>query len=287
MNYRHAFHAGNFADVHKHLLLTWTILRLQGKPAPIRVIDTHGGVGLYDLAAGAADRTKEWKSGIGRLIGPAAEPIPAHAEVWLRDYLAPVRALNPEGQLIRYPGSPWLAQRLLRESDRLVVNELHPEDHAELARLFHRDENVRVLNLDAYVALKSLLPPKERRGIVLIDPPYESPDEVARLLKGLGEALKRFATGVFLIWYPIKDDGLPLALKRGIVRLAPKSAVASEIFVRKPSDSSPLAGSGVILLSPPFKLAEVAVPALDWLAQRLRLEGEAERHVWDWLIPER
>src|SRR3990170_5575144 len=163
MNYRHAYHAGNFADVLKHAVLALVIEHLKRKPAPFRVIDTHAGVGLYDLSGAEAATTGEWRDGIGRLFGAAlAKPV---AEL-LAPYFSVVRQENPSGRLERYPGSPLIARRLLRRGDRLIANELHPEDGDSLRRLFAGDPQTKVLALDGWVALKALLPPKERRGVV-------------------------------------------------------------------------------------------------------------------------
>ena len=206
MNYRHAYHAGNFADVLKHAVLALVIEHLKLKPAPFRVIDTHAGVGVYDLGAEEAQKTGEWREGIGRIV---SADLPPDAAAALAPYLGVVRGLNAqiarEGTLTRYPGSPLLARRLMREGDHLVVNELHPEDNIALRKLFGHDPQTKVLELDGWTALKSLLPPKERRGVVLVDPAYEQPGELERLVQGLKEAARRFATGTILLWYPIKD----------------------------------------------------------------------------------
>ncbi len=189
MNYRHAYHAGNFADVVKHAVLALVIEHLKLKPAPFRVIDTHAGIGVYDLTSEAAQKTGEWREGIGRLM--AAKLSPAAAEV-LAPYLDIVRRLNPGGALVRYPGSPLLARELMRADDRLVVNELHPEDQDELKRHFAHDPQVRVMALDAWTALKALLPPPERRGVMLIDPAFEQTGELdapRRRIEGSGAPL--------------------------------------------------------------------------------------------------
>ena len=185
MNYRHAYHAGNFADVMKHSILARAILRLTAKAAAFRVIDTHAGIGLYDLGSIHAEMTGEWKAGIGQLFdatGPLA--MPAAVASLLQPYLEAVAQVNAKGTFTRYPGSPTIARSLLRRQDRLVLSELHPADAAALADEFRGDQNVKVHALDGWLALKAFLPPKERRGLILIDPPFEARDEFMRLYRG-------------------------------------------------------------------------------------------------------
>jgi 23S rRNA (adenine2030-N6)-methyltransferase len=270
MNYRHAYHAGNFADVLKHAVLALVIEHLKLKPAPFRVIDTHAGLGIYDLGSEAATKTGEWRDGIGRI--ERAE-LPPEAAAALAPYLGVVRALNAEGPLARYPGSPLLARRLMREDDRLVVNELHPEDRAALTRLSARDPQTKVLALDGFTALKSLLPPKERRGVVLVDPAYEVPGELERLLQGLKDVARRFATGTILLWYPIKDLRQIAAFHQRIAELGFAKAMAVELMVRKPDDPTRLNGAGLIVVNAPFTLWAKLEAVLPELA-RLLAQGE-------------
>lgn len=275
MNYRHAYHAGNFADVVKHAVLALVIEHLKRKPTPFRVIDTHAGIGIYDLGGTAAEKTGEWREGIGRVVGAEmAEP----AVKALEPYLAVVRRLNAPGTLTRYPGSPLLARQLMRDCDRLVVNELHPEDRAELARLFAHDDETKVLELDGWTALKSLLPPKERRGVVLIDPAFEQPGELDRLVGGLKEAVRRFATGVFLLWYPIKDEAPVAAFRRKIADLGLPKALAVELMVQRPDDAARLNGAGLIVVNAPYTLATQLEELLPELARLLaKSEGASFR----------
>ncbi len=254
MNYRHVYHAGNFADVLKHTVLALVIEHLKLKPAPFRVIDTHAGIGVYDLGSEAATKTGEWREGIGRILDAGATLSPEAAAV-LAPYLDVVRALNGDGSLARYPGSPLLARHLMREGDRLVVNELHVEDRAALAKLFARDRAVKVLGLDGFTALKSLLPPKERRGVVLVDPAYEVAGELARLVDGLKEVERRFATGTILLWYPIKDEKPIARFRSQIAELGLAKALAVELLVRKPDDPARLNGAGLIVVNAPFTLS--------------------------------
>lgn len=270
MNYRHAYHAGNFADVLKHAVLALVLEHLKLKPAPFRVIDTHAGIGLYDLAAEAPLKTLEWQAGIGRVIDA---DLPADAAAVLAPYLAVVREVNGPGALKRYPGSPLITRRLMRAADRLVVNELHPEDHAELAKLFARDTETKVLSLDAWIALKSLLPPKERRGVVLVDPAFEEEGELDRLVEGLQEAVRRFATGTFLLWYPIKDVKAVAAFRRKVAALELPKVLAVELMIRGAEDSQRLNGAGLIVVNAPYTFAgklNVLLPEL----VRLLAQGE-------------
>jgi 23S rRNA (adenine2030-N6)-methyltransferase len=266
MNYRHAYHAGNFADVLKHAVLALVIEHLKLKPAPFRVIDTHAGLGIYELGSEAAAKTGEWRDGIGRIV--RAE-LPPEAAAALAPYLGVVRVLNGEGSLARYPGSPLLARHLMRESDRLVVNELHPEDRTALAALFARDEQTKVLTLDGFTALKALLPPKERRGVVLVDPAYEVPGELERLVQGLKEVERRFATGTILLWYPIKDQRQIAAFRRQIAELGFAKALAVELLVRKPDDATRLNGAGLIVVNAPFTLSAKLAALMPELARLL------------------
>ena len=201
MNYRHVYHAGNFADVLKHLVLTLVIEHLKLKPQPFRVVDTHAGIGLYDLASVEAGKTGEWRAGIARLL--ARDLSPAAREV-LAPYISVVRPylgsdLDAPGMKREYPGSPIIARDLMRSADALVLNELHPEDRAALETLFRRDKQTKVLGLDGYTVIKSALPPKERRGVLLVDPPFEEPGEFDRLISGMHDAYRRFAGGTQII----------------------------------------------------------------------------------------
>lgn len=251
MNYRHAFHAGNFADCVKHAVLVWLLQALARKPAPFRVLDTHAGIGAYDLSAPEAQRTGEWRDGIARL---QAAPAPE-----LSDYLGLVERLG------LYPGSPVLARALLRADDRLACCELHPQDAATLRRRFRADPQVAVHARDGFEALGALLPPPERRGLVLIDPPFEAPDEFDRMLAGLRTAHRRFATGILAAWYPIKSRAPSRVLHDAIRDAGPRDAVAVELHLRTPLDPARLNGCGLVVVNPPFGFApamRALLPAL-------------------------
>ncbi len=283
MNYRHIYHAGNFADVLKHAVLALVIEHLKLKEQPFRVIDTHAGIGLYDLASEEAQKTGEWRDGIGRILD--AEP-PAEIAAILAPYLEVVRAENGGGALQRYPGSPLIARRLMRTCDRLVVNEAHPEDAARLAALFAKDRVAKTLALDGWNALKALLPPKERRGVVLIDPPFEEPGEFRRLIEGLAAAHRRFATGTVILWYPIKDVRIARAFSRDAAALGIPKLLSAELFVRTPMSEGELAGTGLLILNPPFTLEEKLAKLMPYLASKLARAKGADSNL-TWLAGER
>lgn len=254
MNYRHAYHAGNFADVVKHAVLALVIEHMKLKPGAFRVIDTHAGLGAYDLSASEAQKTGEWREGIGRLL--ALRPPAAVADL-LAPYLTVVAGMNaghPAGVAVRYPGSPRLARALLRPGDVLVVNELHPEDCAALRDEFHHDAQVKVMSIDGWQALKAMLPPKERRGVMLVDPPFEEPGELGRLTRAAGEAMRRFAGGTLLLWYPIKDPRPITAFKRELTALGIPKMMALEVMLQAPDDPERLNGSGLVVVNPPYTL---------------------------------
>lgn len=280
MNYRHAYHAGNHADVLKHVVLARVIERLKKKDKPFRVIDAHGGIGAYDLSGAEAGKTREWEGGIGRM----AEAFAADVESLLAPYRQAIAALNGGGGLARYPGSPWIAAHLMRSGDRLIANELHPDDKALLETCFRHDRRVSVTGVDAGVSIKANLPPPERRGLVLIDPPYEQKNEAARAVAMLAEGLRRFATGCFMLWYPVKADGLADGLGDAVERLGVPGTLKVELRVREAFDEGGLAGSGLAIVNPPWQLdrdLEILLPAL---ARRLGLGNWGQGSV-SWLPP--
>lgn len=253
MNYRHIYHAGNFADVLKHAVLARLIVYLQQKDKAFRVLDTHAGIGLYDLSSEEAQKTDEWRDGIGRLM--EAE-LSDKAAALLAPYLDAVRSLNPDGPLARYPGSPKLTRMLLRPQDRLSALELHPDDARALARRFEGDFQVRVTELDGWLALGAHLPPKEKRGIVLVDPPFEQEGEYERLAEGLAKAWRRFSTGTYCLWYPIKK-GAPIAeFHEALKALAIPKMLCAELLVRSDRETTGLTGSGLVVVNPPYTLKD-------------------------------
>jgi 23S rRNA (adenine2030-N6)-methyltransferase len=278
MNYRHAYHAGNFGDVLKHAVLALVIQHLKRKPAPFRIVDTHAGSGRYALDSEAAAKTAEWEGGIGRILGAGAAPLPPSVATLLAPYLEAVRAENPDGGLRVYPGSPLIARHLMRADDALVANELHPAEQANLKAAIGRDRRVKVLALDGWLALKALLPPRERRGIVLIDPPFEEEGELQRMAEGLAECLRRFATGVYIAWYPIKDPKPIARFHRAVSEVAGGKALRVELLLRRPVDPDRLNGCGLVVINPPHTLQSDLAAVLPEIARRVSAGGNARSH---------
>jgi 23S rRNA (adenine2030-N6)-methyltransferase len=281
VNYSHEFHAGNFADVFKHAVLCRVLHYLRGKPAAFRVIDTHAGAGVYDLTGEKSIRGGEWQSGIGKLM--AAQTSEAVAKL-LSPYLEVVRALNERDQLRVYPGSPALARAWLRPQDRLLACELEPKTAAALRRNLRGDVRIKTLAVDGWTALNAYVPPKERRGLVLVDPPFEAKNDFSRLASGLAAAHRKWATGVYVLWYPIKGRGEADAFAKRLRRLAINQVLRAEMLVAPLSNPGRLNGAGMVIVNPPWTLENelcVLLPALasilgessgkfrlDWLASR-------------------
>lgn len=257
MNYRHIYHAGNFADVLKHAVLARLVVYLQQKDKAFRVLDTHAGIGLYDLTSEESQKTGEWREGIGKLL---EADLPPDAASLLAPYLDAVRTLNPEGGVSLYPGSPKLARMLFRPQDRLSAMELHPEDARELHSVFDGDFQVRVTELDGWLAMGAHLPPKEKRGLVLVDPPFEKEGEYERLVSSLQKAHRRFANGVYCLWYPMKK-GAPIAsFYKALKETGIPKILGCELTVQSDRETSGLNGSGLIIVNPPYTLeAELRV----------------------------
>ncbi|MCJ8142358.1 23S rRNA (adenine(2030)-N(6))-methyltransferase RlmJ [Ancylobacter sp. A5.8] len=290
MNYRHSFHAGNFADVVKHVVLARILAYLGQKDAPFRVLDTHAGAGLYDLQGEDARRTGEWEAGIGAVL--RAELSPAVREL-LAPWLALVAELNPPGAgtgdahpLGRYPGSPLIAQALTRPQDRLLFCETEPGVRAALTEAVGRDARAKVLPMDAWQALGAHLPPKERRGLVLIDPPFEQPGEFHRMAEGLASAYRRFATGIYALWYPIKDVRAVDTFRRELERAHIPKTLNIQFDIRAVRQADTLSGCGMVVVNPPFTLADELRTVLSALAPVLSSDGVGRVRV-SWLIPER
>lgn len=266
MNYRHSYHAGNFADVLKHAVLARIITYLKRKDPAFRVIDTHAGIGLYDLSSAEAQKTGEWRDGIGRVIG--AE-LSADLKAFLAPWLDAVEALNPEGGLLHYPGSPKLTRQLMRKQDRLTAIELHPEDAAQLRQVFEGDYQVRVIELDGWLSLGGHLPPKEKRGLVLIDPPFEESGEYDRMIDGLARATRRFPGGTYMLWHPIKADSPLAAFDNKLVALARPRTLTVRLLARANQIAPGLNGSGLVIINPPFTLEAELRQILPELARLL------------------
>jgi 23S rRNA (adenine2030-N6)-methyltransferase len=282
MNYRHAFHAGSFADVIKHIVLARILAYLQEKPAAFRVIDTHAGAGLYDLEGDEARRGGEWLTGIARLMQAR---LSNETAALTKPYLDIVRAFNQRGQLKFYPGSPLITRALLRPQDRLVACELEPRARKALIDTLRRDSQARVVDLDGWVALPAFVPPKERRGLVLIDPPFEAKDEFERLGATFAEAYTKWTTGIYMIWYPAKSRRATDALAQLVARAAaaakpPGKCLRLEFSVAPQSAGAPLASTGLLIVNPPFTLQselktilpELEMPLGQGGAARFRLE---------------
>lgn len=277
MNYRHAFHAGNFCDVVKHIAQLMVLTHLHHKPKPFCYLDTHAGVGLYGLHDAQAQRTGEYTQGIAR-IWEAPQPPPD-----VVTYLDFIRSLNPGGELKVYPGSPAVAAYMLRAGDRAVLCELHPEDAKLLKDHCHGTPQIAVHNTSGYDGLKAFLPPKENRGLVLIDPPFEKIDEFSTLAASLVRAHKRWANGTIMAWYPIKSTAMVEGWLDGLATTgAFGKLLAAHLLVKPPSGSEGLIGTGLVVINPPYLFDEKLGLVLEWLRPYLAQQGAGESKVW-WL----
>jgi 23S rRNA (adenine2030-N6)-methyltransferase len=283
LNYRHAYHAGNFADVHKHALLARILIYLREKPAAFRVIDSHAGAGLYDLSGPEAQRSGEWHGGVERLLtASTAGP----ARKLLAPYREAIAALNDGGGLKRYPGSPALARAFLRPQDRMIACELEPHAASALARNLRSDGRIKIVAIDGWTALSAYLPPKERRGLVLIDPPFEQDNEFTQSANALAAAHRKWATGIYMLWYPIKGRTQPDALAKRLRRLAIPKLLRCELTVAPLSDPSRFNGSGLIVVNPPWTLEKELRALMPALAAALGRDGKGGYRI-DWLAGER
>ncbi|SFT74178.1 23S rRNA (adenine(2030)-N(6))-methyltransferase RlmJ [Mesorhizobium sp. YR577] len=282
MNYRHAYHAGNFADVVKHAVLARLVEYLKQKDKAFRVIDTHAGIGLYDLSSEEAQKTGEWHGGIGRLLDAKIEP---KAAKLLAPYLDAVRSADPDGEFLAYPGSPLIVRRLLRKQDRLSAIELHPADFQLLKALFADDFQVRVNELDGWLALGAHLPPKEKRGLVLVDPPFEQEGEFERLVDGLQRAHKRWPGGIYALWYPIKDRQAVADFREALAGCGIPKILDIRFELRKPSREPRLDGTGMIVVNPPYTL-EAELQAMLTALHALLAEEKGAQWSVDWLAGE-
>ena len=292
MNYRHAYHAGNFADVLKHTVLLALVEALQAKSTPYCYIDTHAGSGSYALDGVEANKTGEYKDGIARLLYP--DLAPAHPTdgrpnaplpPLLRRWLDAILALpgNEDG-LKLYPGSPLLAAHAMRADDSAQLCELHPEEATKLRELFRRDARVHVHQRNGYEALKALVPPQEKRGLVLIDPPYETQDaEYKTIEQALKSALLRWPTGIYAVWYPIKLRSQVQPFLRGLTRSGAKRVLRAELLLHPDDSPLRLNGSGMVILNAPWQLDEALRDSLRAMAQRLSQQQPAEWKL-DWLL---
>jgi 23S rRNA (adenine2030-N6)-methyltransferase len=281
MNYRHAFHAGNFADVFKHLILTRILSYLARKEAAFRFIDTHGGHGLYDLSAEEAQRTGEWRGGIGRFLATEA---PADVESLTAPYRAFVEPLLL-AQPPLYPGSPALAAHFLRRQDRMIFCDAYPPAMKDLAYRFARDPRAKTIEIDGYVALNAFVPPIERRGLVLIDPPFEVTDELDRAGRALEAAWRKWPTGIYMFWFPIKHRPELDAFLQGLVDAGLKRLLRLELHLDKLEPQGALAATGLLIVNPPYPLEAEARQLMPFLAEKLGVPGRAGFDI-AWIVGE-
>jgi 23S rRNA (adenine2030-N6)-methyltransferase len=283
MNYRHAYHAGNFADVLKHVVLLMLVEHLKKKPAPFFYLDTHAGRGLYDLSEAQAQRSGEYKGGIGLLLEAPAASLPPE----LAAYVGLVRASAGKGHsaITAYPGSPLIVARLRRAEDRLVLAETMPKEAAALRDALGRARRVSVIEGDGYAALKAQLPPRENRGLVLIDPPYESDAEFDRVLAGLELARGRWPTGTFCVWYPLTDRAGPLRFRRDLAQSGLSRVLDVRLSVLPADAQVGLAGAGLVIVNPPWQLDARLRELMPTLHRLLSPERHGSWEV-EWLVPE-
>jgi len=279
LSYRHLFHAGNYADVFKHALLARLLIALGAKEKPYCYIDTHAGTGRYDLGHEWAWKTREFENGIGRLW--ERKDIPSA----LAPYMDAVRSENPKGRLRYYPGSPLIALKLRRPEDRILLSELNKTDCAELEAVIGRERHVAVHLMDGYQALKTFLPPRERRGLVLLDSSFDRSGEFARVAKALKAAHQRWTTGIYAIWYPLMAPEVMEGFMRSVKGTGIGKILRLEMRIREPAPDTPAPGCGMLVVNPPWKFDTEARPLLDWIWRALAEDGAGGVKV-DWLVPE-
>ena len=283
MNYRHAFHAGSFSDVLKHAVLARILVHLKRKEAPFRFIDTHAGAGRYDLSGDEARRSPEWREGIARVL--MARP-PAPVGELLRPYLQAVGPHDAEGRPVAYPGSPAIAQTLMRAQDRIALCEANPDERKALIAALGRDRRLSIVSTDGYVALNAYLPPKERRGLILIDPPFEAPGEAGGIVHALERALRKWPTGAYVAWRPIRDARDDARFLNAVAALGAPNVLRLELDIGPgpigAHGQEPLTRAGLLVVNPPHPLVGEARTLLPWLAQTLgRREGG--KQLCDWV----
>ena len=283
MNYRHAFHAGNFADVLKHAVLARILVHLKRKEAPFRFIDAHAGAGRYDLSGDQARRSPEWREGIARVL--MARP-PAPVGELLRPYLQAVGPHDAEGRPVAYPGSPAIAQTLMRAQDRIALCEASPDEREALIAALGRDRRLSIVSTDGYVALNAYLPPKERRGVILIDPPFEAPGEAGGIVHALERALRKWPTGAYVAWRPIRDARDDARFLNAVAALGAPNVLRLELDIGPgpigAHGQEPLTRAGLLVVNPPHPLVGEARTLLPWLAQTLG-RGEGGKQLCDWV----
>lgn len=279
MNYRHAYHAGNFADVLKHVILTRILVYMKRKPQPFRVIDTHAGCGLYNLEGHEAAKTGEWRDGVARLL---QAPLPEAARELLLPYLNAIAAVNLPEMLTHYPGSPLIARQLMRKTDALIVNELQGQDCEALKAATRNMPNTRVLELDGWMAVRSLLPPKERRGVVFIDPPFEAQNEFDSVISALEDGQRRFSSGVFVVWYPVKSRAAADRFIASATQPVTIKALDARLKTCQAFPGLGLTETGVLVINPPFSLAGELQILLPVLAEILEQSSGSDFKIRTW-----
>jgi 23S rRNA (adenine2030-N6)-methyltransferase len=277
LSYRHAYHAGNFADVMKHVVLTSILKYLTRKDAPLCYLDTHAGAGAYDLGSERAQKTGESSLGIAKIID-AAEPPEAIA-----DYLRLVHRFNSTEDLVKYPGSPWFASELLRRQDRLVLCELHNSDFPVLEQLFEKDKRVYCHAVDGYRFGLGLIPPIERRGMVLIDPAFELQDEYATAFTTLAKLHRQFRTGTYALWYPILDEQRGKSLRQQFTSSSMRDVLHLALRITDRKSLPGMYGSGMIVVNPPWTLRQEMESALPWLVSKLGVNSRAACELEQWV----
>jgi 23S rRNA (adenine2030-N6)-methyltransferase len=274
LSYLHAYHAGNHADVLKHVVLLALLAKLTAKDKPLRYVETHAGAGGYDLRSPAARKNREYLGGIAKLWDAAGAPAPVVQLVEL------VRRYNDGGPSVeRYPGSPWLALKMLRRADSVYLYELHPAEHRALELELGADRRVTVLRANGLQGCVGLVPPPERRGLVFIDPSYEVKDEQRQVLDALVKAHRRFATGTFAVWYPVLERRWVLRFERAVRGVGIGPIDAYELCVAPDGRGEGLTGSGVLVANPPWKLREELESALPWLQHALEIDGGGSHRI--------
>ena len=286
MNYRHAFHAGNFADVLKHVFLARALVYLTKKETALRFIDTHAGVGRYDLTSDAARRSPEWRDGIARLLKAR---LPREVAELLRPYLKVVGAFDAEeGRPFSYPGSPAIAQALLRPQDRIALCETHDEEREKLVAALGHDARLSIVGTDGYVALNAYVPPKERRGLALVDPPYKFNRRSGPRRGNARQGAQKWPRGVYLLWRPIKDEREDRRFLNAIAALGVPGLLRLELDIGPippgPNSPSPLSRAGLLFVNPPYGLIDEARVLTPYLTKLLTRAGEGS-HVCEWLRP--
>jgi 23S rRNA (adenine2030-N6)-methyltransferase len=278
LSYLHGYHAGNFADLHKHHLLVCLLTALNRKDKPWNYLETHAGKAHYALDSEQSEKTAEYREGIARLWTQQGAPDS------VARYMEQVRAVNPEGTLAFYPGSPALAAGMAREEDRLHLMELHPGEVQQLKQAFSGRADVSVHHRDGYEGVLALLPPKPNRGLVLIDPSYEVKSEYDQVVAFLAKALKRWPNGCFAVWYPLLPAGRWKMMLESIRRSGIRNILRSELWVRNASDQG-MYGSGMLIINPPWPLADTLQQSEPWLAECLAQDAGAGQLI-SWLVEE-